>query len=177
MTPQDSRSVALRRADRPGDLGWVLMVHGEGYHEQFDWDTRFEALVARVVADFANTPDASRQAGWIAEVDGQRAGCIFLMADENPDTAKLRLLYVSPTARGLGVGTQLVHEYLSFARAIGYRSIRLWTVDALSSARKIYAKAGFSLRSQEDGSSFGKALVSEDWTLDLRDHDNGQELR
>src|SRR5690242_3955783 len=99
--------VALRRADLPGDLGWVVMTHGEVYAEQFGWSTDFEALVAQIVAEYAAGHDPAEEAAWIAEVDGERVGCIFLVAGDRPKVAKLRLLVVTPAGRGLGVGTML----------------------------------------------------------------------
>jgi len=168
MTQQDQLArVAIRRADQPGDLGWVVMAHGEAYHPQFGWDTDFDALVAGIVADYAADRDATREAAWIAEVDGRRAGCIFCVAGDDPDVAKLRILLVTADARGLGVGTRLVEQCLDFARDAGYRRITLWTNDVLTSARKIYQAFGFVLTSQEPHHSFGHALVGQNWDLDL----------
>ena len=159
--------VVLRRADRPGDLGWVVMAHGEVYDEQFGWNTEFEALVARIVADYANDHDPTREAAWIAEVDGERAGCIFLVAGDEPGVARLRILLVTPTARGLGVGSRLVESCLAFARAAGYRQVTLWTNDVLVSARRIYETFGFTLTEQQPHHSFGHDLIGQNWTLDL----------
>lgn len=164
---RESRFV-VRRADRPGDLGWVVMAHGEVYDQQFGWDTSFETLVARIVADFATDHDPAREAAWIAEVDGERAGCVFCVAGDEPGTAKLRILLVTPAARGLGVGTRLIGECLRFARETGYRRITLWTNDVLVSARKIYQAFGFTLVDEEPHHSFGHDLVGQNWTLDLR---------
>ncbi|SDK83658.1 Acetyltransferase (GNAT) family protein [Nocardioides sp. YR527] len=159
--------VRVRRADRPGDLGWMVMTHGEIYAEQFGWSTEFEALVARIVADSAGNHDPAREAAWIAEVDGQRAGCILLAAGEQPGVAKLRILLVTATARGLGVGSRLVGECLDFARASGYQQVTLWTNDILTSARRIYENHGFTLTDEEKHHSFGHDLVGQTWTLDL----------
>ena len=161
------REVVVRRADRPGDLGWVVMAHGEVYDRQFGWDTDFEALVARIVADYAETHDPEREAGWVAEVDGERVGCVFLVAGERAGAAKLRILLVTPGARGLGVGTRLVEECLDFARAVGYDRVDLWTNDVLVSARRIYQAFGFTLAAEEAHHSFGHDLVGQTWTLDL----------
>ena len=147
--------VRLGRADRPGDLGWVVMAHGEVYDQQFGWNSDFEALVARIVADYANGHDSTREAAWIAEVDGQRVGCIFLVAGEHPGVAKLRILLVTPNGRGLGVGTRLVQTCVDFAREAGYRQVTLWTNDVLASARRIYESAGFVLTGEERHHSFG----------------------
>lgn len=160
--------VKVRRADRPGDLGWMVMTHGEIYAEQFGWSTEFEALVAQIVADYATGHDPSREAAWIAEVDGRRAGCILLVAGEQPGVAKLRILLVSAAARGHGVGTLLVEECLDFARAAGYDQVTLWTNDILASARRIYEAYGFVLTDEEKHHSFGHDLVGQTWTLDLR---------
>lgn len=169
MSQQDHQPrVVIRRADRPGDLGWVVMAHGEVYYQQFGWDADFEALVARIVADYATDHDSTREAAWIAEVDGERTGCVFLVADDEPGVAKLRILLVTPTARGLGVGTRLVEECLDFARDAGYRQVTLWTNDVLASARRIYQAFGFTLADEQPHHSFGHDLIGQNWTLDLR---------
>jgi GNAT superfamily N-acetyltransferase len=162
------RHVVVRRADRPGDLGWAVMAHGEIYDEQFGWDNDFEALVARIVADYATGHDPEREAAWIAEVDGVRAGCVFLVAGGEEGTAQLRILLVTPTARGLGVGTRLVEECLGFARDAGYARVTLWTNDVLVAARRIYQAFGFTLAEEEPHHSFGHDLVGQSWTLTLR---------
>ncbi|MFJ8108276.1 GNAT family N-acetyltransferase [Streptomyces sp. NPDC096132] len=163
------RQVVVRRADRPGDLGWVVMAHGELYDQQFGWNTDFEALVAKIVADYATGHSPITEAAWIAEVDGERAGCVFLVADDRPGVARLRVLLVTPTARGLGLGTRLVEESLTFAREAGYRRVTLWTNDNLVSARRIYEHFGFTLVDEEPHHSFGHDLVGQHWTLDLHD--------
>ncbi len=160
--------VVVRRADRPGDLGWVVMAHGEVYDEQFGWNTDFEALVARIVADYGAGHDPAREAAWIAEVDGERTGCVFLVSGDEPGVAKLRILLVTPKGRGLGLGGRLVEECLAFAREAGYRRVTLWTNDVLVSARRIYQSFGFLLADQEPHHSFGHDLVGQNWTLDLR---------
>lgn len=157
----------VRRADRPGDLGWMVMAHGEVYDRQFGWDADFEALVARIVADYAAEHDAEREAAWIAEVDGARAGCVLLVADDDPGVARLRILLVTPDGRGLGLGSWLVEECVSFARDAGYRAITLWTNDVLTSARKIYQAFGFTLVEEERHHSFGHNLVGQNWRLEL----------
>lgn len=161
------RVVAVRRADRPGDLGWMVMAHGDVYAEQFGWDTDFEALVARIVADHAAGHDPQREAAWIAEVDGVRVGCILLVAGDDPGVARLRILLVTPAGRGLGAGTRLVQECLDFARGAGYRRVTLWTNDVLVSARRIYEASGFVLVDEEPHHSFGQDLVGQTWQLDL----------
>ncbi|WP_396934221.1 GNAT family N-acetyltransferase [Mycolicibacterium sp.] len=163
----DQSRITLRRADRPGDLGWVVMAHGEVYARQFGWDSAFEALVARIVADYAAHHDPAREAGWIAEVDGERAGCIFCVADETPGVAKLRILLVTPEARGLGLGSRLVEQCLRFARDADYRQVTLWTNDVLVAARKIYQQFGFRLVDEEPHHSFGQDLNGQNWLLDL----------
>ncbi|MFE7508463.1 GNAT family N-acetyltransferase [Promicromonospora sp. NPDC057488] len=163
----ERRDVLVRRADQPGDLGWVVLAHGESYHRQFGWDTDFEALVARIVADYAGSHDPRTEAAWIAEVDGERAGCVFLVAGDEPGVAKLRILLVAPEARGLGLGRRLVGECLAFARAAGYERVTLWTNDVLASARHIYEGVGFTLADEERHHSFGQDLVGQNWVLDL----------
>ncbi|MGH3342382.1 MAG: GNAT family N-acetyltransferase [Carbonactinosporaceae bacterium] len=158
--------VTIRPLGRPGDLGWVVKAHGEVYAEEFGWDTSFEALVARIVADYTADHDPAREAAWIAEVDGQRAGCVFCVAADEA-TAKLRILLVRPDARGHGLGARLVDTCLDFARAAGYRRITLWTNDVLVSARRIYQAAGFALVEEERHHSFGVDLVGQNWARDL----------
>lgn len=157
----------VRPAHRPGDLGWVVMAHGEIYHRQFGWNTDFEALVAKIVADYATGRDPDREAAWIAEVDGERAGCVGLVADDEPDTARLRVLLVTPAARGRGIGTRLVDECLAFARRSGYRRVVLWTTDGLVAARRIYQAAGFTLTEQEPLHRFGHDLLGQTWSRRL----------
>ncbi|MER7794504.1 GNAT family N-acetyltransferase [Streptomyces sp. NPDC097640] len=160
------REVAIRTLDHPGDLGWVVMAHGEFYDREFGWDTSFEALVARIVADYADAREPGPQAAWIAEVDGVRAGCVFCVCADDR-TAKLRLLLVDPAARGLGLGARLVEECLRFARAAGYEAITLWTNDVLGAARRIYQKHGFELVAEEPHDSFGHHLVGQTWQRHL----------
>lgn len=158
--------VRIRRLNRPGDLGWVVMAHGEVYAEEFGWDTSFEALVVRIVADFAGDHDSTKEAAWIAEVDGKRAGCVFCVAADET-TAKLRILLVHPDARGHGLGGGLVATCVDFARTAGYRRITLWTNDVLDSARRIYEASGFDLVDEQRHHSFGHDLVGQNWVRDL----------
>jgi DNA-binding MarR family transcriptional regulator/RimJ/RimL family protein N-acetyltransferase len=158
--------VALR-APMPGDLGWVVARHGARYAAEHGWGAGFEALVARVVADFGDRGDTAREAAWIAELDGERVGSIFCTASGDLDTAQLRLLLVEPQARGAGVGTRLVDQCIGFARRAGYRRIMLWTTDLQTQARKIYQRAGFSLDRSEPGIKFGHRIEGEYWSRDL----------
>jgi DNA-binding MarR family transcriptional regulator/GNAT superfamily N-acetyltransferase len=164
----------LLRPPRSGDLGWVVERHGALYAGEYRWDMRFEALVARIGADFVERFDGEREACWIAEREGVNAGCVFLLQgrDESAGkiisgTAQLRMLLVEPGARGLGIGARLVDECERFARAKGYRRIVLWTNSILTAARAIYAKAGYVLVKSEPHESFGHALVGETWELAL----------
>jgi DNA-binding MarR family transcriptional regulator/GNAT superfamily N-acetyltransferase len=156
----------LLRAPRPGDLGWVVQRNGAVYAEEFGWDSSYEALVARIVADYAENRDPQAEAAWIAEVDGVPAGCVFCVR-ENATTARLRLLLVEPWARGLGIGSRLVEEVLRFARRAGYSAITLWTNDVLTDARRLYQRAGFSLDSESRHRSFGKDLTGQNWSRAL----------
>jgi GNAT superfamily N-acetyltransferase len=155
------------RAPEPGDLGWVVERHGARYAAEYGWGVDFEVLVARIVADFGERRDTKVEAAWIAELDGERVGCIFCTASATPGTAQLRLLLVEPQARGAGVGTRLVDECLRFARRSGYSRIMLWTNDVLAAARRIYQRAGFHLDRREPHTSFGSDLVGEYWSRDL----------
>ena len=155
------------RAPGPGDLGWVIERHGARYAADYGWDATFEALVARVVADFADRNDTNGEAAWIAEMDGERVGCVFCTASDTAGTAQLRLLLVEPSARGAGVGTRLVDRCLRFARRSGYSRITLWTNDVLVGARRIYERAGFQRDRREKHRSFGHDLVGEYWSRNL----------
>ena len=161
--------VRIRQLGQPGDLGWVVLAHGELYAAEFGWDASFEALVTRIVADFAEGHDAARERAWIADLDGRRVGCIFCVAGDEPGTAKLRILLVHPDARGHGVGSRLVDTSVAFAREAGYARVRLWTNDVLAVARRIYLAAGFRLVGEEPHHSFGADLVGLDYELDLSD--------
>jgi GNAT superfamily N-acetyltransferase len=159
--------VQIRQLGKPGDLGWVVQAHGELYAAEFGWDSTFEALVARIVADFAAQHDPARERAWIADLDGRRVGCVFCVAGDEPGTAKLRILLVHPDARGHGVGRRLVDTCLAFAREAGYDHVRLWTNDVLAAARRIYLAAGFRLVTEAPHHSFGVDLVGQDYELDL----------
>jgi GNAT superfamily N-acetyltransferase len=158
--------VDIRLLGEPGDLGWVVMAHGEVYAAELGWDSDFEALVARIAADYAARHDPRREAAWIAELDGRRAGCVMCVADDR-ETARLRLLLVRPDARNLGLGDRLVDACLAFARAAGYARIRLWTNDPLVAARRIYLARGFALVAEDPHRSFGVDLVGQTYELDL----------
>jgi DNA-binding MarR family transcriptional regulator/GNAT superfamily N-acetyltransferase len=170
LSNQTPRADVVLRPPQPGDLGWVVERHGARYAAEYGWDATFEALVARIVAEFAERRDVRREAAWIAELDGERVGCVFCMASNNPEaehTAQLRLLLVEPSARGAGVGSRLVDECLRFARRSGYRRITLWTNDVLLDARRTYQRAGFGCDRREPHHSFGHDLVGEYWSRDL----------
>jgi GNAT superfamily N-acetyltransferase len=160
------RAVRIRRLGEPGDLGWVVMAHGEVYADEFGWDSTFEALVARIVADYAAGHDPVREAAWISERDGERVGCVFCVAKDGT-TAQLRILLVDPSARGLRLGARLVNECIEFARGAGYQRIVLWTNHPLVAARQIYLAAGFKLTSESPHHSFGVDLVGQTYELDL----------
>lgn len=158
----------IRRLERAGDLGWVVMAHGELYAAEFGWDTSFEALVARIVADFAADHDPTREAAWIAEIDGQRVGCVFCVASDDEEVAQLRILLVRPDGRGRGIGRQLVETCIEFARVAGYEGMRLWTNHPLVAARQIYLGLGFALVGEEPHRSFGVDLIGQTYELALR---------
>ncbi|MTD59183.1 bifunctional helix-turn-helix transcriptional regulator/GNAT family N-acetyltransferase [Amycolatopsis pithecellobii] len=162
--PRDATIVL--RPPRPGDFGWVVQRNGAIYTQEYGWDTTYEALVARIVADYIENHNPAREAAWIAELDGQRAGCVFCVRGSDERTAKLRLLLVEPSARGHGLGKRLVAECVAFAKAHGYTAMELWTNSVLTAARAIYAKAGFELVKSDPHHSFGVDLVGETWRLD-----------
>jgi GNAT superfamily N-acetyltransferase len=165
--PSLSAVCAVRPLGRPGDLGWVVKAHGEVYVEEFGWDTSFEALVARIVADYAQAPNAGRSTAWIAELGGQRVGCVFCVPAGVQGTAKLRLLLVHPDGRGHGLGARLVRTAIEFARTAGYERIELWTNHPLVAARRIYLVFGFRLIAEEPHHSFGVDLVGQTYALEL----------
>jgi GNAT superfamily N-acetyltransferase len=158
----------IRPLGLPGDLGWVVMAHGEVYAEEFGWDSSFEGLVARIVADYAAGRDPRREAAWIAELAGRRVGCIFCVADPaREDTALLRILLVHPSGRGNDLGRRLVDTCLQFARDAGYERMQLWTNHPLAAARHLYLERGFRLIAEEPHHSFGVDLVGQTYELDL----------
>ena len=160
-----ARSYILR-APRHGDFGWIVSRHATLHAEEYGWVEPFEGLCAQIVADFVNNHDEKRERCWIAEMDGENVGCIMLARD-SAEVARIRLLLVDPKARGLGLGYRLVHECVGFARQTGYKKITLWTHSALTAARHVYEKAGFTLTASEPKHSWGKDVVAEYWDLEL----------
>jgi DNA-binding MarR family transcriptional regulator/GNAT superfamily N-acetyltransferase len=154
------------RGHRPGDMGWVVQAHGRIYFQEYAWDERFEALVADIAAKFVQNFDPSRERCWIAEMDGEPVGSVFLVK-QSKTVAKLRLLLVEPKARGQGLGRRLVEECIAFARAKGYRRLVLWTQSNLAAAHAIYRACGFRLKRAEKHAAFGVKLTGEYWELAL----------
>ena len=159
-----AQSEIVLRQPKPGDLGWVVARHAELYAQEYGWGENFEGICAQIVADFVSKFDPKRERCWIAEMDGQNVGCIFLVKDTET-VARLRLLLVDPVARGRGLGTKLTDECVRFARGCGYRGITLWTHSVLAAARHVYEQAGFRLTSSEKRKSFGQDVVSEYWDM------------
>lgn len=147
-------------------MGWVVSRHATLYSEEYGWGGPFEGMCAQIVADFVNKYDAARERCWIAEREGENVGSVFLVKDSD-EVARIRLLLVEPTARGLGIGVRLVEECIAFARQAGYRKITLWTHSVLTTARGIYERTGFKLIESKPHNSWGKEVVGETWDLEL----------
>lgn len=171
MTSTDpARPPGVRLRDpAPGDLGWIVQRHGALYATEQGYNTDYEGLIARIVADFAQDHDPYLERVWIAELDGRPVGSIMCVRDDAPGTARLRLLLVEPDARGHGIGDQLVGTCVDFARGQGYRELVLWTVDALAAARALYQRHGFVLVAEKPQRLFGADVVGQDWRLALHD--------
>ncbi|MES2949480.1 MAG: helix-turn-helix domain-containing GNAT family N-acetyltransferase [Pseudomonadota bacterium] len=158
--------VALLRDPLPGDMGWVVQQHGEIYAREYGWNTEFEALVADIVAQYVRQHQPEWERCWMAELDGERVGSVFVVR-KSKTVAQLRMLILTPKARGLGLGARLTDECINFARSKGYKKMVLWTNSCLGAARDIYAKRGFELVKSEAYEGFGQRLVGETWELTL----------
>lgn len=155
-------SVVIRFADRPGDLGWIVQAHGELYAREVGWDTSFERLVAGIVGEL----DPARDAVWIAELDGQRVGCVSCMVASDGE-AVLRILLVHPDGRGHGIGGRLVDTCVDHAREQGFKRLRLWTTNWQEAAREVYLRRGFTLVDEQPQRRFGAEVVGQTYRLDL----------
>jgi DNA-binding MarR family transcriptional regulator/N-acetylglutamate synthase-like GNAT family acetyltransferase len=156
----------ILRSPEPGDYGWIIHRQGALYAQEYGWNEDFEALVADITARFIQNFKSGRERCWVADKAGRIMGAVFVV-EEDEETAKLRMLYVEPDARGEGLGARLVGEVVNFAREAGYRRLVLWTNNILTAARRIYEKAGFRLKSEEHHESFGRKLIGQYWELDL----------
>lgn len=158
--------VAVLRDPQAGDMGWVVQQHGELYAREYGFDTEFEALVADIVARYVRNYRAEWERCWMAELDGERVGSAFVVR-KSKTVAQLRMLILTPKARGLGLGARLTDECIAFARSKGYKKMLLWTNSCLGVARDIYARRGFKLVKSEAYQGFGQSLVGETWELKL----------
>lgn len=165
--PTATPSPPSLRSLQVGDIGWIAHRQGLLYAQEYGWDASFEALVAQIAAAFVQKFKPGFENAWIAERDGRVVGSVFLV-QRSKWVAQLRLLYVEPDARGLGLGKQLTHECINFAREAGYRRMVLWTNDVLTAARHIYVAAGFVLMKEERHHSFGHDMVGQHWELELQ---------
>ncbi len=161
-----SGEVTFRNELRPGDIGWVIKRNGEVYAEEYGWGIEFEALAAEIMAKIVQQFDPRWERCWLAELDGERVGSVFVVK-QSETVAKLRLLLVEPTARGHGIGRRLVEECIRFSREAGYQEMTLWTQSILLAARHIYEQAGFHLVHSEPYFGINRELVSETWELAL----------
>ncbi|WP_371319881.1 GNAT family N-acetyltransferase [Variovorax sp. dw_308] len=166
-TPAATRpTTAILRDPVPGDIGWVVQQHGEIYAREYGWNSEFEALVAEIAAQFLRKFQPDSERCWIAELNGERVGAVFVVR-KSATTAQLRMLILAPQARGLGLGARLTDECIGFARRKGYKKMVLWTNSCLAAARGIYAARGFKLTKSEPYEGFGQQLVGETWELKL----------
>jgi GNAT superfamily N-acetyltransferase len=165
--PSQKHRTVILRDPRPGDFGWVIEQHGALYAKEWGYTVEFEGLVADIIGKFVREFDPQWEKCWIAEIDGERAGSIFLVR-QSATAAKLRLLLLTPASRGLGLGARLTDECIAFARAKGYRKMVLWTQSHLTAARHIYESRGFRMMKAERNDAFGQKLTSETWELKLQ---------
>jgi len=165
-TASSRPATAVLRDPAPGDIGWVVQQHGEIYAREYGWNSEFEALVAQIAGQFLRKFQPDWERCWIAELNGERVGAVFLVR-KSKITAQLRMLILTPQARGLGLGARLTDECLAFARRKGYQKMVLWTNSCLTAARGIYAARGFQRTKSEAYQGFGQQLVGETWTLKL----------
>jgi DNA-binding MarR family transcriptional regulator/ribosomal protein S18 acetylase RimI-like enzyme len=163
----EAKPSIVLRGPKHGDFGWMVTRHAQVYADEYGWGDPFEGLCAQIVADYVNNYDTAMERCWIAEVNGENAGCVMLVKDKEPGTARIRLLLVDPKGRGLGLGTRLTDECVKFAREAGYTKATLWTHSVLTAARHCYEKAGFRLTSSEPRHTWGKDVVAEFWDLTL----------
>ncbi|KAF5001219.1 hypothetical protein FGRMN_1162 [Fusarium graminum] len=167
MTTDNNSEPFILRSHRPGDMGYITYRHSEIYDKEYGFDHRFESLLSRITADFLDNYQPTLEHCWVAEKDARFLGCVMLVQDKKPKTAKLRLLLVEESARGLGVATSLIQACIDFARQVGYTHIDLWTQSILEGARRLYSRAGFQLIETQPHRDWGVDVVGEFWSLKL----------
>lgn len=159
-------SITIRTTIKPGDLGYLIYLHGILYAREAGFDFTFDAYVGKGMSDFFLSYTPQEDGVWIAEQAGQVIGSIMIIKSPK-NTAQLRYFIVHPSARGQGIGRRLLEKALNFCRSQGYQSVHLWTVSTLDSAKHLYQSAGFNCTDSRTQVIWGKSLTEERYELAL----------